>query len=98
MPLLDRNRPPSAPMRRVGRPAIEAFRRDIRARGMTHEVGQEVIGADRLGCVERRACAGGCHAVPATMLGFAGGRIVRIWRCGPQTRWAAPRTDPPVPA
>ena len=51
MTVVDRTRPPSAPMRLVGRPAIEEFWRDVCARDMTHAVGNEVVGAGRLSFV-----------------------------------------------
>ena len=77
MEIIDRNRPPSAPMRLVGRPAIEAFWRDICAREMTHAVGEAIGDARRAAFVERCAYPDGCHVVSAMTLELQGGRIRR---------------------
>jgi ketosteroid isomerase-like protein len=77
MTVVDRNRPPSAPMRLRGRDSIAAFWREVCAREMTHAVTQEVIGPDRLSFVERCAYPDGCHVVSAMTLDLAGGRILR---------------------
>ena len=45
MTIVDRNRPPSAPMRLLGRPAIAGFWQDVCSREMTHAVGDEVVGS-----------------------------------------------------
>ena len=77
MEIIDRNRPPSAPMRLVGRPAIEAFWRDICAREMTHSVGEAISDARRAAFVERCAYPDGCHVVSAMTLELHDGRIQR---------------------
>jgi SnoaL-like domain len=78
MTVVDRNRPPSAPMRLVGRPAIAEFWRDVCAREMTHAVGDEVVGAERLSFVERCAYPDGCHVMSAMTLELRDdGRIAR---------------------
>ena len=77
MTIIDRNRPPGAPMRLVGRPAISAFWQDVCARDMTHAVGDEVIGPDRAAFVERCAYPDGCHVVSAMTLDLRDGRIIR---------------------
>jgi ketosteroid isomerase-like protein len=77
MEVVDRNRPPSAPMRLLGRPAIEAFWRDICAREMAHEVTDAVAGDGRAAFVERCAYPDGCHVVSAMNLELREGRIVR---------------------
>ena len=78
MTIVDRNRPPSAPMRLVGRAAIEEFWRDVCARDMTHAVGNEVVGAERLSFVERCAYPDGCHVMSAMTLELGSdGRIAR---------------------
>ena len=77
MEIIDRNRPPSAPMRLVGRPAIEAFWRDICAREMTHAVGGAIGDAHRAAFVERCAYPDGCHVVSAMTLELQDGRIRR---------------------
>jgi len=78
MTVVDRTRPPSAPMRLVGRPAIEEFWRDVCARDMTHAVGNEVVGAGRLSFVQRCAYPDGCHVMSAQTLELGkDGRIAR---------------------
>lgn len=74
---MDPNRPPGAPMRLVGRPAIAAFWRDVCAREMTHAVGETVCDGRRAACVERCAYPDGCHVVPAMTLDLREGRIRR---------------------
>jgi ketosteroid isomerase-like protein len=77
MTIVDRNRPPSAPMRLVGRPAIAEFWRDVCARDMTHAVGDEVITPSRAAFVERCAYPDGCHVMSAMTLELRDGRIIR---------------------
>ncbi|MBR0682341.1 nuclear transport factor 2 family protein [Roseomonas eburnea] len=77
MEIIDRNRPPSAPLRLVGRPAIAAFWRDVCARDMTHAVGEAVSDAHRAAFVERCAYPDGCHVVSAMTLELRDGRIRR---------------------
>jgi|SRR5215210_4196143 hypothetical protein len=78
MTVVDRTRPPSAPMRLVGRPAIEEFWRDVCARDMTHAVGNEVVGAGRLSFVQRCAYPDGCQVMSAQTLELGkDGRIAR---------------------
>jgi ketosteroid isomerase-like protein len=77
MEIIDRNRPPSAPLRLVGRPAIAAFWRDVCAREMTHAVGEAVAGDGRAAFVERCAYPDGCHVVSAMTLELRNGRIRR---------------------
>ena len=48
MTVVDRTRPPSAPMRLVGRPAIEEFWRDVRVPGEGAELNQTLEHAGRL--------------------------------------------------
>jgi ketosteroid isomerase-like protein len=77
MTIVDRNRPPSAPMRLLGRPAIAGFWQDVCGREMTHAVGDEVLGPDRIAFVERCAYPDGCNVVSAMMLHLREGRIAR---------------------
>ena len=75
--VVDRHRPPSAPLRIVGKPAIAAFWRDICAREMTHRVANEVLGPDRLSFVEECLYPDGCRVMSAMVLDLDGGRIRR---------------------
>lgn len=77
MTIVDRNRPPSAPLRLLGRPAIAGFWQDVCSREMTHAVGEEVVGPDRVAFVERCAYPDGCNVVSAMTLDLRDGRIAR---------------------
>lgn len=77
MVVVDRNRPPGAPMRLSGKPAIEAFWRDVCARDMTHKVGHEVVGRDRAAFVEECRYPDGCNVMSAMTLDLRDARIVR---------------------
>ncbi|MCB4823827.1 nuclear transport factor 2 family protein [Roseicella aerolata] len=75
--IVDRNRPPSAPMRLLGRAAIEGFWQDVCSRPMARAVVEEVVGPDRIALVERCTCPDGCHVVSAMTLELRDGRIAR---------------------
>ncbi|MFZ4410381.1 MAG: nuclear transport factor 2 family protein [Paracraurococcus sp.] len=77
MTIVDRNRPPSAPLRLLGRPAIAGFWQDVCARETTHAVGEAVVGDDRIAFVEHCAYQDGCTVLSAMTLELAGGRIIR---------------------
>jgi hypothetical protein len=77
MMIVDRNRPPSAPMRLAGRNAIAAFWHDVCARDMTHRVGHEVVGRDRASFVEECGYPDGCAVMSAMTLDLQAGRIVK---------------------
>ena len=77
MEIVDRSRPPSSPMRLVGKPAIEAFWREVCGRAMTHAVSDAVAGADRAAFIERCTYPDGCQVVASMNLELRGGRIVR---------------------
>ena len=77
MTIVDRNRPPSTPMRLSGHAAIADFWRDVCAREMTHSVAQEVLGEDRVAFVEACAYPDGCNVLSAMTLDLRDGRIVR---------------------
>lgn len=68
---------PSAPMKVTGKPAIEAFWRDVCGRDMTHRVGHEVAGPDRIAFVEECAYPDGCRVMAAMTLDLSGGQIAR---------------------
>ncbi|OYD84762.1 nuclear transport factor 2 family protein [Azospirillum brasilense] len=77
MIIVDRNRPPSAPMTLSGKEEITAFWRDVCSRNMTHRVGREVVGAERAAFVEECAYPDGCHVMSAMTLDLRDGRIAR---------------------
>ena len=77
MTVIDRDRPPSAPMTLAGRAAIEAFWRDVCGRAMTHSIGNEVVGSHRAAFVERCVYPDGCRVAAAMTLDLSGGRIIR---------------------
>jgi hypothetical protein len=76
MKIVDRNRPPSAPMIIDGKDQIGAFWRDVCSRDMTHKVTQEVLGSHRVSFIEECLYPDGCRVVSAMTLNLAGGRIV----------------------
>lgn len=77
MTVVDRNRPPSAPLQLSGRGAIAAFWRDVCARDMTHRVAHEVVGADRAAFVEVCRYPDGCAVMSAMTLDLRAGLIVK---------------------
>ena len=77
MIIIDRDRPPSAPMRLTGKLAIDAFWRDVCSREMTHRVGHEVVGPDRIAFVEECLYPDGCNVTSAMTLDLRNGRIIR---------------------
>lgn len=77
MVIVDRDRPPGAPLRLAGKTAINAFWRDVCSREMTHRVGHEVVGSDRVAFVEECAYPDGCNVLSAMTLDLRNGRIVR---------------------
>ncbi|HYG89498.1 MAG TPA: nuclear transport factor 2 family protein [Azospirillum sp.] len=77
MVVIDRDRPPSAPMTLAGKDAIAAFWRDVCGRAMTHHIEREVVGPDRVSYVEECAYPDGCHVTAAMTLDLRDGRIAR---------------------
>ena len=77
MTIVDRDRPPSAPLHLSGRDAIAAFWRDVCAREMTHAVTHEVLGEGRVALLEACAYPDGSHVLSAMTLDLHEGRIVR---------------------
>jgi ketosteroid isomerase-like protein len=77
MTVVDRDRPPSRPLRLTGKPAIAAFWRDVCGRDMTHELRDEVVGADRAAFVEHCTYPDGCRVMAAMTLELREGRIAR---------------------
>ena len=75
--IVDRNQPPSTPMRLQGKPAIEQFWRDVCSREMSHSVEREVIGRDRVSFVEACAYPDGCHVMSSNVLDLRGAKIAR---------------------
>ena len=77
MVIVDRDRPPGAPMRLAGKPAIDAFWRDVCSREMTHRVDYEVIGSDRIAFVEECLYPDGCKVLSAMTIDLRNGQIAR---------------------
>jgi hypothetical protein len=77
MVIVDRNRPPSSPMRLEGKAAIAKFWQDVCSRTMTHAVGQEVLGETRTSFVEECQYPDGCRVTSAMVLDLSEGRIKR---------------------
>jgi ketosteroid isomerase-like protein len=77
MVIVDRNQPPSTPMRLTGKDKIETFWRDICGRAMRHSIGDEVVGPDRVAFVEQCTYPDGCRVMAAMTLTLRDGRIAR---------------------
>ena len=77
MTIVDRDHPPSAPLRIAGKPAIAAFWRNVCARDMIHRVRNEVVGPLRAAFIDACAYPDGCNVMSAMMLDLRDGRIVR---------------------
>jgi ketosteroid isomerase-like protein len=73
----DKDHPPSRPQEFRGRASVEAFLRDICAREMTHEVGDQVIGEDRIAFIERCEYPDGTRVVAETFCELRDGQIAR---------------------
>jgi hypothetical protein len=76
MTIVDRDRPPSSPMIVAGKNEIASFWRDVCSRDMTHKVGHEVVGNDRVAFVEECLYPDGCRVLASMTLGLRNGRIM----------------------
>ena len=76
MVIVDRDRPPSAPLVVDGKAKISEFWRDVCARDMTHKVTHAAVGGDRVSFVEECLYPDGCRVMSAMTLGLRDGRIV----------------------
>jgi hypothetical protein len=94
MMIVDRNQPPSTPFALTGKAAIEAFWRDVCSRDMTHRVGNDVVGPDRVSFIEHCEYPDGCRVMSAMFLDLEDARIkrhvtVQAWdevSCSPATQ------------
>jgi hypothetical protein len=75
--VIDRDRPPAAPMTLRGRQAIAEFWRDVCGRQMTHHVENEVVGNGRVSFLEECEYPDGCKVMSANVLDLADGKILR---------------------
>jgi len=75
MRIVDRDRPPGAPLVVNGKAAVSTFWRDVCSREMSHSVGHEVIGRDRIAFVEECLYPDGCRVLSAMTLSLRDGRI-----------------------
>jgi SnoaL-like domain len=75
MTIVDRDRPPSAPMVVAGKGDIASFWRDVCSREMSHKVGHEIVGDDRVAFVEECLYPDGCRVFSSMTLGIRNGRI-----------------------
>lgn len=76
MVIVDRDRPPGAPLVLDGKVKIAEFWRDVCAREMTHKVTHAVAGGDRVSFVEECLYPDGCRVMSAMTLGLRQGCIV----------------------
>lgn len=75
MTIVDRNKPPSAPMKLYGKGQIGPFWQDVCSREMTHAVGHEVVAGDRVAFVEECVYPDGCRVMSSMTLRLKDGRI-----------------------
>ena len=76
MTIVDRDRPPSAPLVIEGRDRISEFWRDVCARDMSHKVDRLVAGDGCVAFVEECLYPDGCRVMSAMTLKLRDGRIV----------------------
>ena len=76
MIIIDRDRPPSAPLVIEGRDRIGEFWRDVCARDMSHKVDRLVAGDGCVSFVEECLYPDGCRVMSAMTLKLRDGRIV----------------------
>jgi len=77
MVIIDRNTPPSMPMRLRGKEAIAGFWRDVCGRNMSHNVHHEMQDSQHAAFVEDCVYPDGCHVTSAMMLDLRDGHIAR---------------------
>ena len=76
MRIVDRDRPPSAPLVIEGKDKISEFWRDVCSRDMSHKVDHLVAGDGRVALVEECLYPDGCRVMSAMTLKLRDGRIV----------------------
>ena len=76
MTIVDRDRPPSAPLVIQGRDNIIEFWRDVCGREMTHKVDHMIGGDERVAFIEECLYPDGCRVLSAMTLKLRDGRIV----------------------
>lgn len=77
MQVIDRNNPPSSPLKLHGKKAIADYYKDICSRSMKHVVQQEIVGDNRLGFTEACQYADGTRVLAAEMCELSDGKISR---------------------
>lgn len=75
--VMDRDHPPSAPMRISGRAEIDRFHADLCGRDVTHAVETAVAAPSHLAFTERCTYPNGAQVFCSAMLDRSDGRIVR---------------------
>jgi SnoaL-like domain len=76
MVIVDRDRPPSAPLVIEGRDKISEFWRDVCSRDMSHKVDHMIAGDERVSFVEECRYPDGCRVMSAMTLKLRDGRII----------------------
>jgi hypothetical protein len=77
MQIIDRDHPPSKPMKLVGKTEIARYYEDVCGRAMTHRVDSAVGDANHLAFTQACAYPDGARVFCTAMLDLADGKIVR---------------------
>lgn len=77
MSIVDRNHPPSAPLRFRGKQAITDYYRDICSRQMQHNIDQEIVADNRLAFMEACEYSDGTRVLAAELYELTDGKIAR---------------------
>lgn len=75
--VINKNTPPSRPFETSGWPELEAYIRDVCDRDLSHQVGDEVIGQDRVSYTETCSYPDGTKVFTANYLEIEDGSISR---------------------
>jgi hypothetical protein len=77
MKVIDNTRPPSSPMEMRGKSEISGYFRDICGRKTTHNIGEEVLGDQRISFFDFCRYDDGTRVVASNVLDFENGKIKR---------------------
>ena len=73
--VVNQNTPPSQPFEASGSADVESYLGEVCARDMTHDVGDEVIGSDRVSYTETCVYPDGTRVLTANILDLEDGKI-----------------------
>jgi hypothetical protein len=75
--IVNKRTPPSSPRELHGKEEISEYLRDVRGRQMTHRVGDEVVGENRVAFNEACEYPDGTRVLTALTLDVQDGKVVR---------------------